>query len=194
MTGPPGVTADAERWWQDYLLAESDQADELGRRAAAGDEHARRALAGWLGERGRTGEAIEVVRPLADAGDDVAELSLARWLSVGDDHLDELRERAASGSYHALNELAERLSYDQRLDELRELVTAHREQLSPWLARQGDMSVVQLAAELGDEEARRRLRGWLGRMAERAAAGSESARELLAETPGWRRYLDEPTG
>lgn len=196
MTSSPGVTAeDAERWWQDYLLADNDQADELGRRAAAGDDHARRQLAGWLGERGRIEEAIEVVRPLADTGDDVAELWLARWLATGDDHpdrLDELRERASGGSYHALNELAERLRYDQRLDELRELITAHREQLAPWLARQGDMSVVQLAAELGDEDARRLFLGWLARMAERAAAGSESARELLAETPGWRRYLDDP--
>jgi hypothetical protein len=195
VTGPSveaGVAAeDAELWWQDYLLAENNQADELRRRAKSGDDHARRQLASWLGDRGRTGEAIEVVRPLADAGDDVAELWLARWLATGDDHLDELRDRAASGSYHALNELAERLMWDERLDELRELVTSHREQLSPWLARQGNMSVVHLAAELGDDDARRRLRGWLGRLAERAASGSEHAREILAENPDWQRYLDQ---
>ena len=40
------------------------------------------------------------IRPLADAGDDVAELWLARWLADCD-RLDELRERAGSGSYHA---------------------------------------------------------------------------------------------
>jgi hypothetical protein len=194
VTSPPGVAADdAEQWWQDYLLAEDNQSDELSRRAAAGDDHARRQLASWLGDRGRIAEAIEVVRPLAAAGDDVAELWLARWLATGDDRLDELRQRAAGGSYHALHELAERLRSDQRMDELRELVSGHREQLAQWLARQGDMSVVQLAADLGDEEARQRLRSWLGRLAERAAAGSETARGCLAGMPGWRRYLDAPT-
>jgi hypothetical protein len=46
-----------------------------------------------------------VIRPPADAGDEVAELWLTRWLADGD-HLDELRRRAASGSYPALQELA----------------------------------------------------------------------------------------
>ncbi len=78
MTRPLGGTAeDAERWWQAYQLAGNDQGAELGERAAAGDEHARRQLASWLAERARTGEAIEVIRPLADGGDDVAELWLA---------------------------------------------------------------------------------------------------------------------
>src|SRR5262249_58541749 len=85
MICPPGeATEDAERWWQAYLLAENDQADELRQRAAGGDEHARRQLAGWLSDRARTEEAIEVIRPLADAGDDIAELWLARWLADGD--------------------------------------------------------------------------------------------------------------
>jgi len=38
---------DEERWWQAFLLAENDQADELGERAAAGDEQ-RQASAGRL--------------------------------------------------------------------------------------------------------------------------------------------------
>ena len=37
---------DAARWWQAYQLADRDQIDELVARAAAGDEHARRQLAG----------------------------------------------------------------------------------------------------------------------------------------------------
>lgn len=41
MTRPLGDAAgDAERWWQAYRLAESDQAGELGERAEARDEHA----------------------------------------------------------------------------------------------------------------------------------------------------------
>ena len=100
---------DTECWWQAYLLAENDQAGELRQRAASGDEHARRQLASWLSDRARTEEAIEVIRPLADGGDEVAELSLARWLADGD-HLYELRRWAASGSYHALHQLAERLA------------------------------------------------------------------------------------
>src|SRR5258708_35583717 len=105
MTRPLGDTAeDAERWWQAYQLAENDQAGELRERANAGDEHARRQLASWLADRGYTGglpdpakldEAIKVIRPLADAGDDVAELCLARLPARGN-HLRELRPRAGA--------------------------------------------------------------------------------------------------
>jgi hypothetical protein len=91
--------------------------------ADAGDDHARRQLASWLSDRARTEEAIEVIRPLADAGDDVAELWLARWLADGD-HLDELRQRAAHGSYHAPRELAWLLAQHDMYDELRERASA----------------------------------------------------------------------
>jgi len=79
MTHPPDdIAKDAERWWQAYQLAENDQAGELRERAEAGDDHARRQLASWLSDRARTEEAIEVIRPLADAGDEVADLWLVR--------------------------------------------------------------------------------------------------------------------
>ena len=115
------ATEDAERWWQAYLQAENDQADELRQRAVSGDEHARRQLASWLSDRARRQEAIEVIRPLADIADDMAELWLARWLAEAD-CLGELRQRTATGSYHALHELAEWLERLQHLEELRELV------------------------------------------------------------------------
>jgi hypothetical protein len=67
-------------------------ADRRRERAEAGDEHARRQLARWLSDRARTEEGIEVIRPLADAGDDIVELWLAWWLAEPD-HLDELRQR-----------------------------------------------------------------------------------------------------
>ena len=78
---------------------------------------------GWLSDRVRTEEAIEVIRPLADAGDDVAELWLARWLADRG-RLDELRERAGSGSRHAARELARTLADHDLLEELRDRVSA----------------------------------------------------------------------
>jgi hypothetical protein len=174
---------DEARWWQAYQLAGNDQVDELAARAAAGDEHARRELASWLSDRARTQEAIEVIRPLADAGDEEAQLWLARWLAE-QDRPGELRERAAGGDHHALVELAGWLAERDRLDELRVLVAQERDVLAGWLARQPEVKLVRLAADLGDEEAERRLALWLDRMRERAAAGDEIARQILAEWPG----------
>ncbi len=171
---------DAARWWQAYQLAEHDEAAELRRRAEAGDQHARLQLAGWLDDRGRAEEAIGFVRPLADTGDDVAELWLARWLA-GRDETDELRDRARAGSYHALVELAGWLAEHGHLAELRELVIGQRQLLAGWLARQGQPRLVRLAAELGDQDARWRVERVLARLRERAAAGSENARQELAE-------------
>jgi hypothetical protein len=189
MTDQVGDTAqDAEQWWQAYQLAENDQARELRERAEAGDEHARRQLASWLSDRAKTEEAIEVIRPLADDGDEVAERFLARWLADGD-RVDELRGRADAGSYPALYGLAEWLADHEHLGELRALLADHRELLAGWLARGAyPMRVVRLAAELGDDGARRRLQAWLSRLRERAAAGDENAREFLAENPDWRQF------
>jgi hypothetical protein len=64
---PATAAMDADRWWQAYCLAESDQVDELRQRADRGDDHARRQLASWLGDRGRAQEALPLIRPLADA-------------------------------------------------------------------------------------------------------------------------------
>jgi hypothetical protein len=191
MAGPLGdIAEDAERWWRAYRLAETDQADELREHAKAGDEHARRQLASWLSDRGSTEEAIGVIRPLADGGDNVAELWLARWLADGD-HIDELERRVTGGSYPALHELADWLARHEHLGELRELVVDHWELLANWLARQHNMRVVRLAAELGDDDSRRRLQAWLARLRERAAAGDEHARQFLAENPDWQQFLDE---
>lgn len=191
MTHPLSNTAeDAERWWRAYQLADNDQAGELRERADLGDEHARRQLASWLANRGRTGEAIEVIHPMAGAGDEEAELWLARWLADGD-HLSELRQHAADGSYPALHELAEWLAGHERVDELRELIADHRELLAGWLARDHGMRVARLQAEFGDDKARRRLQVWLARLRERAEAGDEPARGFLAENPDWQQFLAE---
>jgi hypothetical protein len=187
-------THNAARWWQAYLLAENEQVDELGERAAAGDEHAGRQLASWLADRARTEEAIAVIRPLADAGDDVAELWLARWLADGD-HLDELRHRAASGGYHALRELRRRLAERDMLDELRELALAadaDRRLLVVQAAVEtgtAGIDVLRVLADLGDKTARSRLarrlarQGRLEELRERAESGDAYARYWLAEGP-----------
>jgi hypothetical protein len=112
---------------------------------------------------------------------------LARWLAESD-YPDELRQRADGGSYPALQELAGWLAAHENLDELRDLVTGHWELLSAWLARQEGMREVRLAAELGDEQAQRRLARWLARLRDRAAAGDEHARQFLAENPDWATW------
>lgn len=188
MTHLGDAAQDAERWWRAYRLAENDQAGELREHAEAGDEHARRQLAGWLSDRGRTDEAIEVIRPLADDGDEVAERFLAGWLADGG-HVDELRLRADAGSYPALYFLAEWLSCHEHLAGLRALLVDHREVLAGWLARGAyPMRVVRLVAELGDDDARLRLQAWLSRLRERADAGDKYAREFLAENPDWQHF------
>jgi len=181
MISLPGEdTQDAQRWWQAYLLAENDQADELRERATVGDDHARWQLTTWLAERARTEEAIEVIRPLADAGDDTAQLWLARWLAERD-QLGELRQRAGAGGYHALVELAGWLADHGRLDEVRELVVDQRPLLASWLAQRHEMELVRLSADLGDDDARRRLAHWLARLRERASRGDDHSRQVLAE-------------
>jgi hypothetical protein len=91
---------DATRWWRAYQLAEADRDDELRRHADEGDEHARRALASWLAERARYGEAVEVIRPLAATGEHDAVLWLDRWLADAG-QTRELHQRAGHGDDRA---------------------------------------------------------------------------------------------
>jgi hypothetical protein len=173
-----GDASDALLWWQAYQLADGDREDELRGRAVAGDDHARRQLASWLADRRRTDEAIAMIRPLVEGGDDVASLWLVRWLAERDD-AGELRLRAAAGDYHALVELARWLAGREYRDELRELISGSWPKLACWVASQGDMRIVQLAAEAGDDDARQRLERWLARLRERAAAGQQVAQRIL---------------
>ena len=120
-------TEDALRWWEAYQLAEAGEIDELQARVDAGDDHARWHLASLLAESHREPEAANLIRPLADAGDDIAAMWLARWLvdkyhsSVDaaelrellcpEGEIDELRRRAAAGEPRAqwwLDNLPER--------------------------------------------------------------------------------------
>jgi hypothetical protein len=197
MLRTPGEdTADAARWWQARVLAENDQAGELRERATAGDEHARRQLASLLSDHNSMEEAIEVIYPLADAGDDVAELRLARWLA-DDDRLDELRQRAGGGE-HALRELARRLAQRDMHAELRDLASAADEDGRQVILRgagqvgSGSTAVLRARVDLGDDSARsalaRRLarEGHLDELRERAEKGDRYAQHRLAEAEGVR--------
>jgi hypothetical protein len=178
-TGPRDAPSeDQARWWRAYVLAEDDRIDELRQHAEAGDDHARRQLAGWLADRRQVDEAIAVIRPLADADDDIAQLWLARWLAERGE-ADELRRRAGAGDPHALQHLAEWLAEQGGLDELRELLTGHRELLaSSWETTYGQhqLEVQRLRADLGDENAQRHLAHWLTRMKERTQEDPERRR------------------
>jgi hypothetical protein len=175
-----GETSDAALWWHAYQLAEANQDDELRAHAEAGDDHARFQLASWLADRGRTEEAITVVRPLAEAGDDVARRLRARWLAEREDP-QELRELSAAGDFHGLIELAGWLAARERYSDLRDLVAGNWPQLACWLDGQHDMRIVQIAAEVGDQSARTRLEHWLAMLRYRATSGNDAAREILAD-------------
>lgn len=181
---------DAAQWWQAYCLAENDEAEELRQRSDRGDDHARRQLACWLGDRGRAQEAVAVIRPLADAGEDIAQLWLARWLAECG-QAGELRERADAGDAHAVDELAGWLAGQHRFDELRELIMAKEGRASVVrpAGHCGGVSVTRVLADAGDSDAQRQLAGWLARrgdideLRQRANGGDEYARRQLAHSP-----------
>ena len=162
---PAQEAGDAGRW-QAYSLAENDEVDELRQRAdGGGGDHARRQLAYWMGERGLPQEAIVLIRPLADAGEDIAQFWLARWLAECD-QAGELRQRANAGDDHALYELAGWLAGHGRLTELRELVSTEGGLAALqafWRTWQVDVEVLRLLADAGDDDARRQLARWLAR-------------------------------
>jgi len=186
--GCPGSDPDAIRWWEAYQLAEADEIGQLGARTDSGDKHARRALAGRLAEYGRYAEAVDLIRPLAEAGEDVARLWLARWLADSDPA--ELRRRAETGDFYCLEVLADSVRWRASAEEWREVLCRPDGRLVPgleaWLARQSDVEVIRVGAAAGDEECQRRLARWYAKMAEcrhRAAAGDTQAQRMLEH---WR--------
>jgi hypothetical protein len=162
---PAREASDAAPWWQAYSLAEKGEVGELRQRADGDDDHARRQLACWMGERGRPQEAIALIRPLADVGEDIARLWLARWLAECD-QAGELRQRADAGDDHALYELAGWLAAHGRLTELHELISTEGGLAALqafWQTWQVDVEVLRLLADAGDNDAQRQLARWLAR-------------------------------
>jgi len=126
---------DVAELWLARWLADGDHLDELGQRVAAGGYHALQELARRLAERNMAGElrdlavaadpgdrplilraardayspGMDVTRVCADLGDEIARHGLIRWLARNG-HLDELRQRAASGDEYAQHWLGEALS------------------------------------------------------------------------------------
>jgi hypothetical protein len=121
--------------WLARWLADCDHLGELRQRAAAGRHHALPELASRLAERNMVGElrvlavaadpgdrllllhaardayspGMEVTRLCAELGDETARHGLIRWLARTG-HMDELRQRAASGDEYAQHWLGEALS------------------------------------------------------------------------------------
>jgi hypothetical protein len=118
-----------------------------------------------MSERGRPQEAIALIRPLVDAGEDIAQLWLARWLAESGQP-GELRQRADAGDGHALYELAGWLAVHGRLTQLRELVGIDGGLAALqafWRTWQADVEVLRLLADAGDDDAQRQLARWLAR-------------------------------
>ncbi len=89
----------------------------------------------------------------------------AGWLSAGKPQLGELRQRADAGNDHALDQLAAWLATHHLFDELRKLISAGRgraaQLLSSWQGWPGDMELVRVFADMGDDDARPQLARWL---------------------------------
>ena len=189
------------------VLAERGDLDGLRARADVGDEFAAAVLADLLTERGDPGQAEQVIRARADAGDAGAARSLAlsraRLLAERGD-LDEaeqiFRTCADAGDRHAAVQLAELLAERGDLDGLRGCADAGDEaaawQLARLLAERGDLDGLRGRAEAGDEAAAWQLarllaeRGDLDGLRGRAEAGDEAAAWQLARLLAERGDLD----
>ncbi|MGD0239043.1 MAG: hypothetical protein ABSB59_01805 [Streptosporangiaceae bacterium] len=86
---------DIAQLWLARWLAERDEADELRRRAGAGDPHALHHLAGWLAEQGGLDELRELLT-------DHPELLASSWEpTYGQHQMDVMRLRADLGDENA---------------------------------------------------------------------------------------------
>ena len=113
----------------------------------------------------------------------------ARWLALCD-RLDEVRERAGTGGYHASRELARPLADHDLLDELRDRISAGGgyHALARTLAREDRLDELRQRAERGDEHAR----CWLDEAVGRLACGSSGRKEGACR--GWHRDPDAIAG
>ena len=96
-----------------------------------------------------------MIRPLADAGEDLASLWLWRWLADSDPA--ELRRRPQAGDFYCLEVLADSVRWRAPAAPERRLVLCTPDGrlmpgLEAWLARQGDVEVIRIGAVAGDEE------------------------------------------
>jgi thioredoxin-like negative regulator of GroEL len=165
---------------------------------------AARRLADLLADRGDIGEALQILRPLADAGGRLAADRLAGLLADHGD-LDELRGRADAGNqaaaYQLAGLLADRGDIGEALQILRPLADAGSEdaahRLADLLASRGDLGELRALAEGGNQAAAYRLadlladRGDLDELRGRAGGGDQHAAYRLAGILSGRGRLSE---
>lgn len=96
----------------------------------------------------------------------------ARWWEAcqltASDQIGELRARVVAGD-------ADALAGQCRIDDLRQILcTADgrvRPELAAWLCRQGNIEVVEVAADAGDDDCQRKLAAWRARQGGASGAG-----------------------
>jgi len=181
----------------DNLLAKLGRVEELRARVDdAGDAGAVWQLTGLLIRQDRIGEAIDVIRPQADADHPNAARVLTDLLAQ-QGRLDELRERAATGDELSLWRLADLLADRGAAEELTILIDAHHSvphfayAVSGWLADvladQGRLDTLRARADAGEPSAGFRLaeslieRGDLQELRTRIEAGDRPATLRMAQ-------------
>ncbi|WP_344350344.1 hypothetical protein [Catellatospora coxensis] len=181
---------------QDHLLDHS-RAENLRRRADAGDGEAAWELAGLLRERGDIAGVVTVLRHRANADDASAARELTRLLRERGDvdgAVAVLRRRADAGDREAARELAGLLrecgDVDGAVAVLRRRADAGgweaARELALLLRELGDVGELGRRADAGDEEAAwvlallLRELGDVGELGRRADAGDEEAASALA--------------
>ncbi|MGC4806823.1 NACHT domain-containing protein [Micromonospora sp. DT233] len=166
------------------LLRRRDDADELRRRANAGDDWAAAELAEWLHERGD----VDELRGRTDSGDYSAAAFLAMLLRERGD-VDELRRRADIGDYSAVLELAKFLRDHGDLDAAVAMLRlpadsgnfSAAEDLAVLLRERGDVDELRRRADAGDASAAKefavllREQGEVEELHRRADAGDQAA-------------------
>jgi hypothetical protein len=159
-----------------YRLA-NQEAREVFRAFAYGDNSAHDGLAGLLARQGRVDEAIEGLRTQAEAGSNPAANRLAKLLAE-QGHVAELRARADSGDDFAAYRLAELLAEQGHVAELRARADSGDDfadrRLAELLAEQGHVEELQTRADAGSNPADRRL-----------------TKLRLAELLAWQSYVPE---
>jgi thioredoxin-like negative regulator of GroEL len=187
-------TGDAP-WRLDDLLAQQGNVQELRARADGGELSAIRRLADLFAQQGRIEDAIAIVGPLGNSGDEWAGERLAELFAGQgrfDDALTILKAHAAIGQRGPAFMLTDLLEGLGRTDQLN-----GGQWLAEKLAKQGRVDKLRTLADGGDPYAAKRLaelfagEGRTDELHARADAGDQNAAELLADLLAKRGYVDD---
>ncbi|WP_203906836.1 tetratricopeptide repeat protein [Rhizocola hellebori] len=159
-------------------------------------------LARVIAEQGRINEALDILRPRANSGDEAAAHALVDLL-VDQGCVDELRERANAGDSNAAYRLVDVLTQQNRLEEgvsmLRERANAESfaARLADLLAQMGRIDELRDLADDGNAHAARLLANLLAahdrvdELRERASGGDLQARQRLVQLLREHGRVDE---